>query len=87
MMPQLYTHRSKLVRLIREKGIRAFGRKAGVSAMLVSRFCDGSGADDADTLYLFSHVAGYRLVLLKGAARLRTLSKGGKKVAAAKRIA
>jgi transcriptional regulator with XRE-family HTH domain len=56
-------HRRIIADLVRKQGIRNTARAAGVTPMLVSRFCNGSGGDDAATLYILADAVGHRLEL------------------------
>jgi hypothetical protein len=50
-------------------GIRATSRRAGCTAMKVSRFVDGSGSEDARDLFQIADALGYHFILVKNPAR------------------
>lgn len=51
-------HRAIIADRIRLTGIRKTARATGLSAMLVSRYCDATGGHDAHTHYVLAAAAG-----------------------------
>lgn len=53
---QLAQNRELIAHLVRDRGIRQSAADTGLTPMMVSRYCDGSGANDARTHYILAEL-------------------------------
>jgi hypothetical protein len=57
-------HRKQIAQVIRQNGIRRTATATGLPPMTVSRYCDGTGSNDARTHYVMARATRRHLVLV-----------------------